>query len=150
MLENLQQLPDFQKCISQAKTRASVPSHGPGRSHLTGRRRQIIRPGRRDGMIFHDDPMGTKAADRHMDSYGYMIWKYDMCLELYTYIWAFATYKCAGTCSERERESKPQKDGKVFQGCCRQYVPIIFRFPTLLSILGLLYYVYIYIYPLVI
>jgi hypothetical protein len=72
MLENLQQLPDFQKCISQAKTRASVPSHGPGRSHLTGRRRQIIR-GRRDGMIFHDDPMGTKAADRHMDSYGF-IW----------------------------------------------------------------------------
>ena len=69
-----------------------------------------------------------------------------MCLELYTFELLQPTNLLAHVARERERESKPQKDGKVFQGCCRQYFPIIFRFPTLLSILGLLYYVYIYIY----
>ena len=82
----------------------------------------------------------------HMDSYGYMKWKYDMRPELYTYIRLLLLPTNLLAHVVRERESKPQKDGKVFQGCCRQYVPIIFRFPTLLSILGLLYYIYVHIY----
>ena len=63
-----------------------------------------------------------------------------MCLELYTFELLQPTNLLAHVARERE------SNGKVFQGCCRQYVPIIFRFPTLLSILGFLYYIYVHIY----
>ena len=52
----------------------------------------------------------------HMDSYGF-IWIHEMKIwyvSWIVYIWAFATYKFAGTCSERERAS-PKKMERCFK-----------------------------------